>query len=75
MKKYITLVFEYETDKKLDDIRNAAHSPNCRVWSMDHEMLRADLMRQAIEDGDLIGAERYASYDGVSELRSELRDA
>lgn len=73
MKKYITLVFEYETDEELQVIREAAMKDNCRAWSMDHEILRADLMRQAIDDSDIGGAARYSDFDGVVALRNELR--
>lgn len=75
MKKYITLVFEYETDEELQIVRDASAKENCRAWSMDHEMLRVDLMRQAIEDNDLGNAARYGDFDGVIALRDELRGA
>lgn len=75
MKKYITLVFEYETDEQMQVIREASMKENCRAWSMDHEMLRVDLMRQAIDDNDLENAERYANFDGVIALRNEVRGA
>lgn len=75
MKKYITLVFEYETDDELQKIRSAAMSDNCCAWSMDHEMLRGDLVCQAIEDKNLSAATRYIDFDGVAALRNELRDA
>ena len=75
MKKYVTLVFEYETDEELQTVRDASAKENCRAWSMDHEMLRVDLMRQAIEDNDLGNAARYCELDGIIALRDEVRSA
>ena len=75
MKKYITLVFEYETDAELQEIREVATKYNCRAWSMDHEMLRVDLIRQAVEDRDTDKAMEYIQADGISKLLPELRAA
>lgn len=68
MKKYITLVFEYENDKELAAIREVCKADNCRAWSMDHEMMRTDLIRQAIEDKDLDKAQEYLDADSLSVL-------
>jgi len=75
MKKYITLVFEYEANSDIQEIREVARKDNCRAWSMDHEMLRVNLIRQAIEDGDLAKAAEYIDTDGVIALLPELREA
>jgi hypothetical protein len=71
--KYITLVFECDTDEKLRDVREAAEKENCRAWSMDHEMIRVDLLRQAINDGDMEKAVEYLDVDGADSLIGELR--
>ncbi len=75
MKKYITLVFEYESDSDLNVIRELASAKQCRAWSMDHEMVRLDLLRQAVEDGDTDKAMEYVQADGVMSLLPELRTA
>ncbi|MCP3703192.1 MAG: hypothetical protein GY954_09730 [Alteromonas sp.] len=75
MKKYITLVFEYENDSDLAAIRELASTKQCRAWSMDHEMVRVDLLRQAVEDGDTDKAMEYVQADGVMSLLPELRTA
>ncbi|PLX95373.1 MAG: hypothetical protein C0621_03860 [Desulfuromonas sp.] len=71
--KYVTLVFECSTDEDLGAVRELATSKNCRAWSMDHEMLRVDLLRQAISDGDIYKAEEYLDVDGTESLLGDLR--
>ena len=74
MKRYWTLVFAYETEDELQVIRQAAQQENCRAWSKDHEITRTDLLRQAIEDGDLAKAEEYIDSADIMSLKHELRD-
>lgn len=69
----MTLVFEYETNEELETIRELVSAKQCRAWSMDHELVRIDLMRQAIEDGDTEKAKEYIQVDGVTSLLPELR--
>lgn len=73
MKKFITLVLRYETEEEFQKIRKISMGESCRAWSMDHELLRVDLLRQAIDDGDLRKADEYLGFDGVFELRNEVR--
>jgi FAD synthase len=73
MKQYVTLVFEYETADQLATIRELAGAKQCRAWSMDHEMVRVDLIRQAVEDGDIDKATEYVQADGIMALLPELR--
>lgn len=75
MKKYVTLVFEYETDSDLAVIRELAGAKQCCAWSMDHELVRGDLVRQAVEDGDTAKAKEYLAVDGVVRLLPDLRCA
>ncbi len=75
MKKYITLVFEYESDSDLSVIRELASTKQCRAWSMDHELVRVDLIRQAVEDGDTGKAMEYVHVDGAMSCLPELRTA
>ena len=75
MKKYVTLVFEYESNSDLAVIRELAGTKQCCAWSMDHELVRLDLMRQAAEDGDTKKTLEYSQADGVMPLLAELRTA
>jgi len=57
MNKYVTLVFKAGTEEQHKKIRAMALEESCRAWSLDHEILRAELMRHAIENNDLKKAE------------------
>jgi FAD synthase len=73
MKQYWTLVFVSETEEQLQAIRQAAQKESCRAWSKDHEITRTDLLRQAIEDGDLEKAKEYIDSPDIMSLKHELR--
>lgn len=73
MTRYITLVFECESNQHLDDVRSLAGAKQCRAWSLDHELLRLDLIRQAIGDRDFDKAGEYLEMDDVTTKRHELR--
>lgn len=75
MKKYVTLVFAYETNSDLAVIRELAGTKQCRAWSMDHELVRHDLVWQAVEDGDNDKAMKYLQADGVMKFLPDLRRA
>lgn len=75
MKQHVTLVFEYETEEELATIRELAGAKQCRAWSMDHDLVRIDLIRQAIEDGDIEKAMEYVQADGAMAYVHELRAA
>jgi len=66
MSKYITLVFKYETENEIADARNMASKDSCRAWSIDHEILRVDLVSNALEENDIKKAKHYISLDGVN---------
>ena len=72
MKKYITLVFEYSTDEELTKIREYAMDDNCRAWSLEHELLRLDLIENAVRDGDMETAIKYIDSINVSEHIGDL---
>jgi len=74
-KKHATLVFEYETEEELEAIRELAGSQKCRAWSMDHEILRNELMNQAAEDGDISKVIEYFRVDGILSRLGDLRTA
>jgi hypothetical protein len=73
MKKHITLVFEYESDSELQVIREAAKQDSCRAWSMDHDLLRIDLICHALEREDYSKAEFYANVDGAMAHLGDLK--
>lgn len=73
MKTYTTIVFEHETDEELAEVRAIAHKSICRAWSMEHELIRLELVQQAIEDKDLEKAAEYIEADNISNLLHELR--
>ena len=74
-KKHVTLVFEYETEEELATIRELAGTKQCRAWSMDHELLRNELMKQAAEDGDTGKVIEYFGVDGILSRLNDLRTA
>ncbi len=59
MGKYITLVFEIDTAEKLRAIREVAMRETCRAWSMDHEILRLELIEQALDADDIEKAKSH----------------
>lgn len=70
--KYVTLVFRNETKEEKALARKTAHSKECIAWSLDHEILRADLMRDALEKNDIDRAKMYADELDVSRFRGDL---
>ncbi len=74
-KKHVTLVFEYETDEEFQTIRELAGARQCNAWSMDHELLRNELMKQAAEDGDTDKVTEYFEVDGILSRLGDLRTA
>ena len=72
MSKFITLVFKADTEEELEKAREFSGDDGCRAWSMDHEMLRVDLLRQAIESNDIKMAETYVNKDGVYDFKDHL---
>ena len=72
MEKYVTLVFRYESDSELDDIRNYSADERCRAWSMDHELFRGDLVRQAVENRDIGKAMEYIGAMDIVDYMSDI---
>jgi hypothetical protein len=74
MEKYVTLVFKTETQDQIKAAREMAEKNQCIAWSLDHEILRGDLMRKAIDDGDLKKAEEYGYTADASQYLDDLDD-
>ncbi len=70
--KFVTLVFRNETTEDMALIRKISQEEGCRAWSMDHEILRADLMRDALEKNAINRAKMYADHVDVSRFRNDL---
>lgn len=71
--KYVTVVFTYFDNEGLEDIRLAmSQAPSC-AWSMDHEILRVDLMNHMLDIGNTGKAHVYGSVDEVSQYQYELQ--
>jgi hypothetical protein len=74
MEKYVTLVFKTETQDEIKAAREMAEKKQCVAWSLDHEILRGDLMRKAIEDGDLKKADEYGYTADASQYLGDLKE-
>jgi len=72
MKKYITLIYEYSNDSELSKIRAYSQSESCRAWSMDHEILRLDLIENALDKGNIELAQEYISSADIQKYRHGL---
>ena len=57
--KYTTLVFRSDTEESLEFVRGAANNDHCRAWSMDHEIVRLELIEQALDENDIDLAKSY----------------
>ncbi len=71
MSKYTTLVFKSDTPESLEIVRNASLSEHCRAWSMDHEILRLDLIEKALEENDIEKAKSYFGEVDVTKFITE----
>ncbi len=72
MSKYTTLVFKSDTPESLEIVRNASISEHCRAWSMDHEILRLDLIEKALEENDIEKAKSYFGEVDVTKFMDRL---
>jgi hypothetical protein len=70
--KYTTLVFDTSTKEGMELARKAALSEHCRAWSMDHEIIRNDLIEKALEENDLKKAYSYIGEVDVHKKVGEL---
>ena len=72
MSKYTTLVFKADTDEEFQAIRKMALDEKCRAWSLDHELLRLDLVHRAVERKDFKKAEEYFGATDIQKYRIDL---
>ena len=70
--KYITLVFEYDDDN-FNGIREMAGDERCRAWSLEHELLRLDLVQNAVERKDFDKAEEYFNAIDIHQYLDDLK--
>ena len=73
MSEYTTLVFQSNTPESAEAVREMAGREICRAWSMDHEILRLELIEQALDKGDIKQAQSYISEPDVSIFRDKLK--
>lgn len=72
MNKYTTLVFKSDTPESLQTVRDVAQSEHCKAWSMDHEILRLELIEQALDEGDINKAKSYIGEVDVTRFLDRL---
>ena len=72
--KYTTLVFKTDTPDSLDIVRGFAMNDLCMAWSLDHEIMRLELIEKALEAGDIKKALSYIGHVDVTEFLHELTE-
>ena len=72
MPEFTTLVFKSDTEDSIAAVREMAQIDICRAWSMDHEILRLELIEQALDNNDISQAKKYIHTDGVVKFKSDL---
>ena len=72
MSKYTTLVFKIDTPESLQAVREASKGEHCRAWSMDHEILRLELIEQALDENDIEKAKSYFGEVDVTRFLDRL---
>lgn len=70
--KYTTLVFKNESKEDADNISKYAQDELCRAWSLDHEILRLELIEKALEENDIEKAKNYFGEVDVTRFLHEL---
>lgn len=72
MIRYTTLVFQSDTPESANEVREISGREICRAWSMDHEILRLELIEQALDKNDIELAQSYISEPDVSIFKGRL---
>ena len=72
MSTYTTLVFKTEAAEKRQAVRKMAADEQCRAWSMDHELLRLDLIQKAVKQKDFSKAQEYFAAGDIEKYRADL---
>jgi len=73
IEKYTTLVFRSVNEDESEEIRGFARSELCRAWSMDHEIIRLELIEKALDEGDIEKAREYIGETDVTRLSGDLK--
>lgn len=72
MSKYTTLVFKSDTPDSLQAARKASQNEHCSAWSLDHEILRLELIEQALDENDIEKAKSYIGEVDVTRFLDRL---
>ena len=72
MAKFTTLVFRSDTEESIATVRDMVHLDICRAWSTDDEILRLELIEQAIDINDISQAKKYIRAGDVAALKDDL---
>ena len=72
MSKYTTLVFKSDTPESIQAVRESSKSEHCRAWSKDDEILRLELIEQALDENDIEKAKSYLSAVDVTKFIDRL---
>lgn len=73
MSKFTTLVFKSDTPEGLQATREASLNKHCAAWSMDHEILRLELIEKALDENDIEKAKNYICEVDVTRFLDDLR--
>lgn len=74
MSKYTTLVFKSDTKESLQFIRELSQNDYCRAWSLDHEILRLELIEKALDEGDIEKAKGYIGDVDITKHIAQLEE-
>ena len=72
MSEYTTLVFKTVTPGERSRVRKLSQLNNCRAWSMDHELIRLELIENALDENNIELAKSYFGIIDVYKLRERL---
>ena len=72
MSKYTTLVFKTDTPGQRSRVNEISKIEICRAWSMDHEIVRLELIEKALDEDDIELAKSYFGMVDVDKLRHVL---
>lgn len=74
MSKFTTLVFRADTSEQVNVIHLASNSEHCIAWSIDHEILRLELIDKALDDGNIDRAKFYIKQLNIINFIDDLKD-
>ena len=72
MSEYTTLVFKTGTSGERYRVRKLSRLDDCRAWSMDHELIRLELIEKALDENNIELAKSYFGIMDVYKLRERL---